>query len=274
MCMIGSLPVHGTFFDEVVPSTKELSQTDQQGKPFLPKTCAYLFSAFHRLSNGVSKEVSVCDWVNFWFKGPEWYKEPSPQHPKQQAKPKSNHSPNGYIDMSFLPRTEEKNILFVVLGVEGIFKIASLMAYGERFALAIPVLTSIYRGLTEITTLINSSVGDIIFPIKCVYGWIGTYFNSYYQARHYNGARMCRIARERMARNFDLSSGRRLFQNVDICSLLTLAMLQPKELFIADNGELSSSWNDYFISLHSSYVTLRCDDHFIMEPYSPHIFSR
>ncbi|PHT95640.1 hypothetical protein T459_03522 [Capsicum annuum] len=147
------------------------------------------------------------------------------------------------------------------------------MAHGERFALAIPVLASIYRGLTEITTSTNLGAGDIIFPIQYVYGWVGVYFNSYYQARNYNDARMCRIAGKMMARNFDLSNARRLFQNDDICSLPTLAMLQPKELFIADNGELSSSWNDYFISLRSRYVTLRCDDHFVMEPYSPHRFS-
>ncbi|PHT63445.1 hypothetical protein T459_32669 [Capsicum annuum] len=148
------------------------------------------------------------------------------------------------------------------------------MAHGERFALAIPVSASIYRGLKEITTSTNLGAGNIIFPIQYVYGWIGTYFNSYYQARHYNDARMCRIAGDRMARSFDLSGARRLFQNVDICSLPTLAMIQPKELFIADNEELSSSWNNYFISLRSSYVTLRCDDHFVMEPYSPHRFSR
>ncbi|PHU10866.1 hypothetical protein BC332_17796 [Capsicum chinense] len=52
------LPVHETFFDEVVPLAKELSQTDQ-----------------HSIGFGASsKEVSVLDWVNFWFKGPEWYK--------------------------------------------------------------------------------------------------------------------------------------------------------------------------------------------------------
>ncbi|KAF3682765.1 hypothetical protein T459_27474 [Capsicum annuum] len=82
MRMIGGPPVHGTFFDEVIPSSKELSQTDQQGKLFLPKTCAYLFSAFYRLSNGASKKVSVHDWVNFWFKGLERYKDPSPRGPK------------------------------------------------------------------------------------------------------------------------------------------------------------------------------------------------
>ncbi|PHU07708.1 hypothetical protein BC332_24197 [Capsicum chinense] len=103
MHIIGGIPVHETFFDEVVPSAKELSQTDQQGKPFLPKTCAYLFSAFYRLSNGASKEVSIHDWVNFWFKGPERYTEPPPRGPKHHAKPKLNHIPNGYIDVSFLP---------------------------------------------------------------------------------------------------------------------------------------------------------------------------
>ncbi|KAF3634618.1 hypothetical protein FXO37_26386 [Capsicum annuum] len=101
--MIEGLPIHRAFFDEVVPSTKELSQTDQQGKLYFPKTCAYLFSAFYRLSNTASKEVSVHDWVNFWFKEPQRYKDPSPRGPKNQVKPKSNQSPNGYIDMSFLP---------------------------------------------------------------------------------------------------------------------------------------------------------------------------
>ncbi|PHT76728.1 hypothetical protein T459_20250 [Capsicum annuum] len=147
------------------------------------------------------------------------------------------------------------------------------MTHEERFALAISVLVSIYRGLTEITTSTNLSTDDIIFPIQYAYGWIGAYFKSYYQARHYNGARICRIVGERMDRSFDLSGARRLFQNVDMCSLPTLAMLQLKELFIADNGEFSSSWNNYFISFHSSYVTLRCDDHFVMEPYSPYRFS-
>ncbi|PHT58326.1 hypothetical protein CQW23_00689 [Capsicum baccatum] len=109
------------------------------------------------------------------------------------------------------------------------------MAHGERFALPIPILASIYRGLTEITTSTNLGTGDIIFPIQYVYGWIGAYFNSYYQAHHYNGSRICRIAGEKMARSFDLSGARRL---------------------------------------RSSHVTLRCDDHFVMEIYSPHRFSR
>ncbi|MCE2055597.1 hypothetical protein HAX54_042986 [Datura stramonium] len=178
MCMIGGLPVHGDFYDEVVPSAKQLIQADPHGKPFFLKTCAYLFSAFNRLSKGASQDVSVHDWMSFWFKGLERYKEPSTWVPKQRAKPRSSENPSGHIDMSFLPRAEEENAPFIELGMEkfhreemnlaaflsccfykfifpaekldnihpSVFKVSSLMAHGEKFSLAIPVLTSICRG--------------------------------------------------------------------------------------------------------------------------------
>ncbi|MCD7448047.1 hypothetical protein HAX54_037361 [Datura stramonium] len=58
----GGLPVHGSFYDEVIPSAQELTQADQHGKPFLPKNRSYLFLAFYWLSKGASQEVSVRDW--------------------------------------------------------------------------------------------------------------------------------------------------------------------------------------------------------------------
>ncbi|PHT55431.1 hypothetical protein CQW23_03917 [Capsicum baccatum] len=244
--MIRDLPIHGTFFDEVIPSAKELSQIDQQGKPFLPKTCVYFFSTFYRLSNGVSKEVSIHDWVNFWFKGPEQYKEPPPRGPKQQAKPKSNHGPNGYIDMSFLPRPKKENVPFAELGVDGSLR--------EEMNLA---------------TFLACWICKFVLPIKKLDHICPSVFKIASLMAHRE-----RIVGERMTRNFDLSGARHLFQNINICSIPTLSMLQPKELFIANNGELSTSWNDYFISLRLSYITLWCDDHFVMEPHSPYKFSR
>nr|XP_009788176.1 PREDICTED: uncharacterized protein LOC104236031 [Nicotiana sylvestris]XP_009788177.1 PREDICTED: uncharacterized protein LOC104236031 [Nicotiana sylvestris] len=62
---IGDLPVHGSFNDEVVPLAKELIEMDHQAKPFLPESCLYLFSAFHRLAKGEFHEVSIHDWVGF-----------------------------------------------------------------------------------------------------------------------------------------------------------------------------------------------------------------
>ncbi|KAH0632889.1 hypothetical protein KY284_035675 [Solanum tuberosum] len=55
---IGGLPVHGSFYDEFIPSAKELTHVYDQGKSFLPESCSYLFSAFYRITKGVTDEVS------------------------------------------------------------------------------------------------------------------------------------------------------------------------------------------------------------------------
>ncbi|KAH0729706.1 hypothetical protein KY290_000839 [Solanum tuberosum] len=193
---IGGLPVHGFFYDEVIPSAKELTHVDDQGKSFLPRSCSL---------------------------GPRKYVEPSPRTSKNHMKPRINHDPSGNIDMSFLPRTEEENAPFVELGIEesfrdetylaaflacwlckffltnkkadciraSVFKIASLIAHGEIFSLAVPFLASIYRDLRDISTSSNLGSCDILLPIHYVYGWIGEYFETYYRVtRPQRGVRM------------------------------------------------------------------------------------
>ncbi|KAH0696636.1 hypothetical protein KY290_014018 [Solanum tuberosum] len=187
---IGGLPVHGSFYDEVIPSAKELTDVDDQGKSFLPRSCSFLFSAFYRLTKGALDEVSFREWTKFWFRGPRKYAKPSPRTSKNRTKPRMNHDPSENIDMSFLPRTKEENAPLVELGVEesfkdetylaaflacslckfvlpnkkadciraSVFKVASLMAHGEIFSLAVPVLASIYRDLRDISTSSNLDV--------------------------------------------------------------------------------------------------------------------
>ncbi|PHU05282.1 hypothetical protein BC332_26104 [Capsicum chinense] len=77
-----------------------------------------------------------------------------------------------------------------------------------------------------------------------------------------------------MAKQFDLVDARKLFQQVNVKKLPYLALLQGKEVQIDYSGKLSNSWSDFFIGLRSSFVTLRHDDYLIVEPYSPHRFSR
>ncbi|MCD9638212.1 hypothetical protein HAX54_022035 [Datura stramonium] len=138
-----------------------------------------------------------------------------------------------------------------------IFKLLSLMDQGEKFSLVIPVLAGIYRILKDISTSSYLGASNIIFPIQYLYVWIGGYFDTYYQAtHHYNGARMCKIAGERMAKYFDHLGARGLFWDVDTCNLHHKSLMQSKELSVIDNNEFSSSWNDYFINLRSSYVTI------------------
>ncbi|KAH0725023.1 hypothetical protein KY284_000888 [Solanum tuberosum] len=190
---------------EIIPSAKESTDVDDQGKSFFPRSCSFLFLAFYRLTKGAIDEVSFQEWTKFWFRGPRKYVEPSPTTSKNLTKPRMNHDPSRNIDMSFLPRTEEDNAPFAELGIEesfrdetylatfpacwfckfvlsnkkddciraSVFKVSSLMAHEEIFSLAVPVLASIYRGLRDISTSSNLGSCDILLPIHYVYGWIG-----------------------------------------------------------------------------------------------------
>ncbi|KAH0697977.1 hypothetical protein KY289_015459 [Solanum tuberosum] len=252
----------------IIPSAKELTHVDDQGKSFLPRSCSFVFSAFYRLTKGAIDEVSFREWTKFWFRGPRKYAEPSPRTSKNRTKPRINHDPSGNIDMRFLPRTKEENAPFVKL-------VASLMADGEIFSLAVPVQASIYRGLRDISTSSNLGACNTLLPFHYVYGWIGEYFETYFcVTRPQRGVRMWQISGEKMAKHFDLVDASKLFQQVNVHDLHNLAMLQGKELHIDDSGKLSTSWSDFLIGLRSSFVTLRLDDELIVEPYSPHRFSR
>ncbi|OIT21864.1 hypothetical protein A4A49_61913, partial [Nicotiana attenuata] len=150
-----------------------------------------------------------------------------------------------------------------------------LMAHGEKFSLAVPVLASIYHGLKEVSTSQDLGACKALFPIHYVYGWIGAYFDTYYRVkRPQRGPQMCKVSGEKMAKHFDLSNARELFQQVSARQLHHLAMLQGRELHLTDRDEQSNSWSDFFISLRSSFITLRHDDIHIVESYSPHRFSR
>ncbi|OIT35753.1 hypothetical protein A4A49_03953 [Nicotiana attenuata] len=161
-------------YDEVVPSAKELLEMDRHAKPFLLESCLYLFSPFHRLAEGEFQEVSTHDWVGFWFTGSSRYVEPPQKASKvRTTKPRKNHNPSGRIDKTFLPRTSEENAPFIELGEEeslinetnlaaflgcwlykfvlpnkkvdhvraSVSKVASLMAHGVKFSLAVPTLS-------------------------------------------------------------------------------------------------------------------------------------
>ncbi|XP_019234715.1 PREDICTED: uncharacterized protein LOC109215149 [Nicotiana attenuata] len=249
----------------------------------------------------------VIGW-SFVFRGPSRYAKPPQKSSRNRTtRPKLNHNPSGNIDASFLPRTDEENALFIELGVEeslraetylaaflacwlckfvfpnkkidyiraSVFKIASLMAHGEKCSLAVPVLASIYHGLKEVSTSQDLGACKALFPIHYVYGWIGAYFDTYYRVkRPQRGPQMCKVSGEKMAKHFDLSNARELFQQVSARQLHHLAMLQGRELHLTDRDEQSNSWSDFFLSLRSSFITLRHDDIHIVESYSPHRFSR
>ena len=79
-------------------------------------------------------------------------------------------------------------------------------------------------------------------------------------------------SREKMVKHFDFVDARKLFQQVNVHDVHNMAMLQGKRVYIDDSGKLSTSWCDFLIGIHSSFVTLRLDDELIIKPYSSHRF--
>ena len=163
------------------------------------------------------------------------------------TKTRSNHNPSVHIDSSILPRTNKDNDPFVKLDVEqspsdetnlaaffawwlckfvlpnkkvnhvrsSVFKVASLMAHGKNFSLAVPVLASIYCSLREISTSSNLSVAKIIFPIHYVYGWLGEYLITHHHAnRSHRSIPLCKISGNEMAKFFDFTDAKSYFNRM------------------------------------------------------------
>ncbi|KAG5550487.1 hypothetical protein RHGRI_015454 [Rhododendron griersonianum] len=310
LCLTGGLSMDGIFYDEAVPSARELTGVDKKNVPLLPSSCKYLFLAYRRIyCASETSNVTIHDWVKFWFKEEPRYKQPPARVQKKRlSEPRTSNNPTGFIGEK-KPRSKDTEKVFDDLGVEkdvkeetnlaallscwlcvfvlpnkevdqirpGVFKIASMMAQGKRFSLAIPVLASIYHGLREITSSPNPSKCGAAFPIHYVYGWLGRYYDSYFLSdptRLNCGARMVRLAGEKKAKHFSLQEACDLLKSITPSTLSLLALGKPQQGIVTDHGKHSDSWNDYIISLRSSYLILHRGNEHIVEPYSPHRFGR
>ena len=111
LCRIGGLPLFGFFYDEVVPSAKEMSS--------LPSSCEYLFAAFHHLSLelGGPDSVTSTEWVGFWFRGSVRYpKPPNRRSLRRLVRGKFSHNPRGIITTHRNQcRTEDEEAPFRIL---------------------------------------------------------------------------------------------------------------------------------------------------------------
>uniref|UniRef100_A0A2N9EEV8 Aminotransferase-like plant mobile domain-containing protein n=1 Tax=Fagus sylvatica TaxID=28930 RepID=A0A2N9EEV8_FAGSY len=238
----------------------------------LPSSCEYLFAAFHHLSLelGGPDSVTSTEWVGFWFRGSVRYpKPPNRRSLRRSARGKSSHNPRGIITTYRNQcRTEDEEAPFRILKVSekakeetwlaallscwlgefvfpgkeanlirpGIFKVASSMARGKKYCLAVPVLATIYKGLNDIA---SSSV-----------------------------------PREGAAKYFEEAEARKLFRSITKFKFHRLALFKGHQEILEDNDQLSDSYVDYFISQCPSYLSSCRGDLSVLEPYSPHRFGR
>ncbi|XP_071904368.1 uncharacterized protein [Coffea arabica] len=306
---LGGLSIDGAFFDEVVPSARELLTRDKEGKPLLPESCRHIFSAYYHLWTN-DQGVWMKDWIRFWFKGEARYRAPPSRanRRKTTSKPKMTYNPSGSVEPYDLADTNDFNVHFDTLGIPrslrketyiaafiacwickfllpskkvdrirpSVFKVACLMATGKRFCLAIPVLASIYHGLREVVHAPNLGECGVTFPIHYVYAWIGQYFDVYYENHQVSShhARMTRFSGEKMAIFYGQLEAEEIFKETNPLMLPKLCWTENEEKALIDDGSLSSRLTSYFISQRSCHLTLRKDNTFITEKYNPCRFSR
>ncbi|CAL8168348.1 unnamed protein product [Prunus armeniaca] len=243
---IGGLPITGRFYDEVIPTTESLNRKDHKGVSYIPHICRYLFLAYHKIlqdSKGKSR-VRMTAWIKYWYRGPFKYKKPSRKTIRNKSqKPKEDYDPSGIIPIA-LKRTEEEERVFEDLGIAdedmeksylaaflacwlckfvfpkddvtlirpGVFKVASRMAHGVSFGLAVPVLASIYKGLNNISSADDPGICTTVLPFHYVYGWLGEYFDTHFTSSSEKSIPiMARFSGRLSAKFFEDSTARALF---------------------------------------------------------------
>ncbi|KAL0308901.1 UNVERIFIED_CONTAM: hypothetical protein Sradi_5832400 [Sesamum radiatum] len=152
---------------------------------------------------------------------------------------------------------------------------ASLMANDRRVNLAIPVLASIYEGLNTIATSPKPTGTSHSFPIHLVYAWLVCYSKTYYSIwQELCGPKMMRFSGEGGAKCYEPREARKRIHKTEFVSWAYNMLVKDGFFMFVDDGHAEELDHNYFIALHSSYLTLLQGNRFIIEPYSPHRFGR
>lgn len=149
------------------------------------------------------------------------------------------------------------------------------MVTGKEFSLAIPVLTSIYRGPREISLSLTPCKFQRCIPAHYIYVWLGKFFGTHNSLEHWvDGPTMTILSGEKSAKFFTKVRARELIAHGHKIQWNSTILPISNAAIYVDDGKLSISKNSYFISLRSGYLSLRQDDYQLVEPYSPHRFCR
>ena len=143
------------------------------------------------------------------------------------------------------------------------FKIASLMAFGCTFKLAVPVLASIYCGFNEITKASKPSYMWSFFLGHYLYGWLPHFLKTHHVLQPVPPSPL-------MVR---YSGSHTMCNNIgDVCQLIHKGKLFNLGFFmlaknhpevIADDGKLNEGRSYYLIALQDGFLPIRHDIYFL-----------
>ncbi|CAN6577073.1 unnamed protein product [Malus baccata var. baccata] len=146
----------------------------------------------------------------------------------------------------------------------GVFKVASKMAAGESFSLAIPVLANIYDDLNVILNLASTEDRAAVLPYHYVYGWLGEYFGTHFSSLTLDksgsssptsiklGPLMTKYFGVLSGKSLDDSHAQTLFKSCEGLRMDRLARVGSVRRGIMDDSHLRSSDLSYPISLRST----------------------
>nr|GLL27176.1 uncharacterized protein LOC105951073 [Ipomoea trifida] len=254
------------------------------------------------------RSLHVNEWIEFWSRRPQVYDRPIlSKNDKRKSRPKNTQNTSGkipalkgwtkvtrapFVELGIPPELEEETHLAAylccwlcvfVLPIKATrliryttFKMASLMATGQRLNLAIPALASIYDGLNTISNSANPGQADSRFSLHYVYGWLSFYYDTHF-ANDLVSASPLRITYfgEGGARPYGQAEARRKIFKADSVKWACTGRRLTKYLIFIDDGKDDHTEDDeYFICLRSNFLILRWANSCIAEPYTPHRFSR
>ncbi|KAL2922485.1 Tropomyosin [Bienertia sinuspersici] len=307
---LGGLPISGEIYDETVPPYDYFLARDKDGDRVLPQACDFLFAAYHYLAKQPEskKGVSAQQWVKYWYKGEINYASPVKRQRNSNSAPKHTHNPDGVLKDRPTTWTQGESALFDSLGIFGesrrqttyvaaflscwlcafvlpendqrlirpsTFEMATLMARGQTFSLAIPVLASIYRGLNVISRSSKPAYSGASFPTHYVYGWLAHYFNTNYVVDPPPaGPLMVVFSGAQGAKCFNGQEARALIHEGSRAEVGCTILNKNRIELLFDDGTLKPAHFDYLVSLRTGFLPLRFRDSFHIEPYTPYRFSR
>ncbi|KAG9453501.1 hypothetical protein H6P81_006405 [Aristolochia fimbriata] len=196
MDRIFALPIAGQFYDEISPMVADFTDVRSTDLPF---SCRYLFLAYHHLCRcSGSNVVSIAAWVEFWLCTEDdvvpvddpwtaWYARYGRDAPPYREYTTTERDVFHFLHVT--PSKEDEVHLAALLSVwlsrfvfrsigdelrPMVFKVASYMATGVRFALAGPALANLCKGLGH-----TAAGWPSMAQWPYLYTWLAVYFHTH-----------------------------------------------------------------------------------------------
>ncbi|KAG9458350.1 hypothetical protein H6P81_002858 [Aristolochia fimbriata] len=265
----------------------------------LPYSCRRLFQAYHHLCrSSESNVISATAWVEFWFRTEDnvvpvndpwtaWYASYGKDMPPPREFSTTERDVFDFLRVT--PGKEDEVHLAALLSVwlsrfvfrsthddirPMVFKVASYMATGVRFALAGPALACLYKGLGQAVAGWPS-----IVPWPYLYSWLAVYFHTHGEdlgGAHRPG--MVAFGNPSLRRNFDEDQAHNLFRRLPVLVWNRYALGWNSVSALVDEPKLKrplpKAAYESLLSVRCCFLTARRSLRYFIEPYNPTTFAR